>query len=428
MPTKEYAEEYFFDKATGLLLKRLLAVVEDMGPVGVDYAQRIYRYADGVWTPDGESEIKRRSARHLGERYRKSHAENALDVVRNRIPMFTDETHDTQYLNLPNGLLDWRTGELLPHDPEVPSTIRIPVAWHPDATCPAIDSWLTEVFPPDAISFANEVIGYALLNENPLHKAIMLYGGGRNGKGTYLRLVKALLGTHNVSSVTPQSLDDNRFRSAELYGKLANIVGDVKPDTFRVTEIFKQLTGGDLVTAERKYGQPFNFTCRALIIASFNKFPRSDDTSDGFFSRWVILPFPNHFPADKADISLSDKLIDPNELQGLLVHAVTGLRNVISRGRFELPSSVVEATDAFRHGADPVRGYASAQLISGNELWVSRKEMFEHYEKWANENDQEKLSTRDFYSKIEDIAELKIRAAKRVGNRGYVGVALRDVT
>jgi putative DNA primase/helicase len=180
----------------------------------------------------------------------------------------------------------------------------------------------------------------------------MLYGTGRNGKGTFLRLISALLGSANLSSVTPQSLDENRFRAAELHGKLANVAGDVDPRMFKGTELLKQLTGGDRVTAERKHGQPFSFTCRALMLAAFNQLPRTADTTEGFFSRWLVLPFVGYFPAGVADGTREAKLHSPAELQGLLVKAVEGLQRIRSRGCFAEPESVKAATLAFRTHAD----------------------------------------------------------------------------
>jgi hypothetical protein len=103
-------------------------------------------------------------------------------------------------INLPNRLLEWETGTLRPHDPEVLSTIRVPVRWNPDATCPAIDRFLAEVLPEDCLDFVLEFIGYCLVPDNRLQRAVMLIGPGGNGKGTLLGVIRALLGSANVAS------------------------------------------------------------------------------------------------------------------------------------------------------------------------------------------------------------------------------------
>lgn len=416
----------FFHKG-GLLVTSLLKAVEDDGPLAVDHARNIYRYNTGVWAPDGESEVRRRIAKLLQDKYRIGHAANVLDIVKHRNPWFDDASYDTRYLNLPNGLLNWRTGELIPHDPNIATTIRIPVDWDESATCPAIDNWLAEVFDEETVELAVETIGYCLFNDNPLHKAMLLFGTGRNGKGTYLRLIRALIGDTNITAITPQSLDDNRFRSAELYGKLANLVGDVDARIFKATEVFKQITGGDLITAERKHGQPFNFRCRATMIAAFNKLPQTTDTTDGFFSRWVVVPFNRKFDGTKADPNLIEKLTAEAELQGLLVKAVKGLRNLMARGHFRMTPAVEEATRNFRYEADPVRTFVKENLNRADENWMPRSSIYLAFVQWSQDNGIKPLSANEFYGQLNeacrDVLGLALVERKR-GVKGFVGISL----
>lgn len=413
----------FFDKHEGLLALQLAKAVLNLGPLTSGDDGSLYRYDAGVWRRDGERVIRERVVELLADRYRMAYASTVVDMLRSREPMFAGDRQDDQYLNLPNGLLDWRTGELWPHDPDVPSMIRLPIEWDPDATCPQIEQWMSEVFPDDAREFIEEVIGYALLNDNPLHKAILLFGRGRNGKGTFLRLLKALIGDANISAVTPQSLDENRFRAAELYGKLANLVGDVDPRIFKATETFKQITGGDMIVAERKFGQPFTFYCRALMVAAFNALPRSADTSDGFFSRWIVVPFTGYFPPGVADPGREDKMHDAAELRGLLTLAVRGLQRLMGRRRFDLPPSVLKATAEFRRTADPVRAWLDEYVSELNAEWVPRTQVYRAYDKWAEENGYASMGAASFYERIEaasnDLPTHRIRASKRMGTRGY---------
>jgi len=410
----------FIDPRDGLQTLALTAAVDAMGPLATDFSGRVYTYRDGVWLPDGERAIRHRCVDLLGERYRMMHAATVVDVVRSREPLLDDEQQDADNLNLPNGLLNWRTYTLGQHSPAVASTVRFPVRWNPTATCPNIERWMGQVFPADAREFVEEVIGYALFNGNPLHKAVLLFGRGRNGKGTFLRLLKALIGERNISSVTPQSLDDNRFRAAELYGKVANLVGDVDPRIFKATETFKQVTGGDVITAERKGGHPFQFTCRALMVAAFNELPRSADTSEGFFSRWIVVPMTAYFPAGVADPSVEAKMHTAEELEGLLVLAVRGLNRVMGRGRFEIPASVATEMEAFRRVADPVRAWLE-ELIEQTEpdRFYPRTELYGHYQRWCHSNGHTVSGAARLYERVE-AAGVGLVPRKRMGTRGYL--------
>lgn len=422
----------FFDPKDGLLAATLTRVVEDIGPIATSDGAVLHHYTDGVWRGDGERVIRERVAGLLDEQYRMMHASTVVDILRNREPRLNSADLDTRYLNLPNGLLDWRTGDLLKHSPEVRSTTRIPVEWESGAECPEISKWLREVFPEDCLGFVEEVIGYTLYNENPLHKAIMLFGRGRNGKGTFLRLLTTLIGKENISSVSPQALDENRFMGAELYGKLANFAGDVDPRTFKATEMFKKVTGEDWITAERKHGQPFQFISRAVMLAAFNRLPRTADTTEGFFSRWIIVPFTGYFPSGVADTGLMERLTKPDELAGLLVLAVAGLRRLMQRGHFELPGAVEQATTAFRRAADPVRAFLHESTKGEYNGWMPRTELFDAYKRWADDNGYKPMGAATFYERAseagEDVFGYPLGQKGRHGVRGFAGLAWRTAS
>ena len=196
--------------------------------------QRFYVYDRGVWLPNNgiiEAEI----ARLLGNRYRHSHARNILDMVRYApsTPRLTGEPL-SEFINVPNGMLDWRTRGLRDHSPDYHSTVQLPVEYDEHATCPRFERFLAEVLPKDCYEpagdspgFIWEVIGYTLYSGNPLHIAVLLLGSGRNGKGVLIRVLKRLLGARNCTTVRLHDLIENRFRAATLFGKLANLAGDL---------------------------------------------------------------------------------------------------------------------------------------------------------------------------------------------------------
>jgi putative DNA primase/helicase len=80
------------------------------------------------------------------------------------------------------------------HDPAIPSTVQLAIDWDPDAQCADFHRFLDDVIPADDQSRVWQLIGYMLMSGNPLHRAFLLAGGGRNGKGAFMRTVLALLG------------------------------------------------------------------------------------------------------------------------------------------------------------------------------------------------------------------------------------------
>jgi phage/plasmid-associated DNA primase len=92
---------------------------------------------------------------------------------------------------------------------------------------------------------------------NPMRKAVLLFGPGQNGKTKLLELFKAMIGAKNASAVPLQAFSEDRFARAELYGKLANTCGDLDARAVKRSDLFKMVTGGDPIVAQRKFGQPY---------------------------------------------------------------------------------------------------------------------------------------------------------------------------
>lgn len=435
----------FFDRNDGLRVASLAQAVNELvGPFAIAPGDVLWVYRDGVYVDDGGEAIRRAVVVLLGERHRASHLTNVMQVlkashVRVRLP-FGYEQPDGTFLNLPNGLLDWQAGALRPHSPDVASVHRLPVPWASDAQCPATLHFLQQLFgdDPEIVAFVEEVVGAVLFGGPPFHqRAVMLLGGGKNGKGTFLQWLRALVGNRNVSEVKPQALDGDRFAAAQLYGKLANLAGDVGPSAFKEAERFKEVTAGDTLTAERKYGQPFSFVPVATVLASFNEMPSTADRSDGFFRRWLVLPFPYRFVdatgfAGGEGERLRDKdalaaVLTPEELSGFLVRAVAGLRRLYDRGDFGPPAAVQAATEDFREHGDPVVAFLREYFTADLSTWLPRSTIRRVYEEYCEVSGAMPLGSARFYKHLPTAATaalgFHLREAKRAGTRGFTGMA-----
>jgi putative DNA primase/helicase len=202
--------------------------------------------------------------------------EEALKYVEVATWLEDEPPPDCQYINVRNGRLDWATGSLEPHTSTSFTTVQLPVEYDPAELCPAFDHYLHTTFDTDVIPLIEEILGWCLLPDRRFEQAVMLTGEGGNGKSVFLDLVGYLLGESNVSNVALQDLEENRFRAAELYGKLANIFADLDARGLQSSSMFKTLTTGDYITAERKHAQPFRFRSYAKLLFSANKIPDID--------------------------------------------------------------------------------------------------------------------------------------------------------
>lgn len=361
--------------------------------------RRLYRYSGGVYVPDGEDYLRGRARDLLGSDFRKSRVSEVVAWFESTLPSLTEE-QPLGVLNVPNGLLYWETGELLPHDPDVLSTIQLPVLWKPKAKAPTWNRFKTDVL-PGSEDLIDELLGYSLYPANPYQAAVMALGEGSNGKSKLLGVFEALVGPTNFASVTLQAFSENTFAAADMYGKLVNICGDLDARAVKRTDVFKMLTGGDTIRAEHKYTRAFNYRSFALQVFSANEPPLVSDQSHAFFRRWIILPFDRTFkagPGGDADPDMGEKLA--RETEGIFVQAVEGLRRLMERGYFDLPEPVLKANDDYKARLDTVRTFVEDHCTVGLDLWVTKAGLYKAYREWAKDSGHLPLSTPTFNQRL----------------------------
>jgi P4 family phage/plasmid primase-like protien len=400
----------------GLRVVNLVRGIEARWPLAVDAGGRVYAYIDGLWHVGGERIVRHLTYQWLGNRARQGHVANALDMLAGYEPTISHEQPEA-LLNVPNGMLEWRTGRLLPHGPEHRSTYQLRAEWQPGATCPTVDRWLAEVVEADVVDLVWEVIGMCAYAGDPFHRAVLLHGTGRNGKGTLLRLITALIGAPFVSSITPQQLAEDRFAAAGLFGMVANLAGDLDARAVLRSDVFKMATGGDRFDVQRKYGQPFQMVNRATMLFAANTLPGSPDHSHGYSARWVVVPFQSiTLRPEQEDKTLEARMA--RELAGVLVKAVAGLRRALDRGDYLRPPSVVEATEAFRRDSDPLARFVDECLeVTGMPHHdVARAAVVDAYRAWCRqEGITRPIAVNRFWRELQEL-EPRIDTGTTAGN------------
>lgn len=160
----------------------------------------------------------------------------------------------------------------------------------------------------DQVWLLQEMLGYFLVPITKSQKCFVIVGAAGAGKSVLLNVLnEILLGSGNVSNVSWQSLND-RFKTAELFGKLANIFADLPTKNIDGNGIFKALVGKDYLTVEKKNTNPFSFQSTARLLFSCNTIPKNyGDKSEGFYRRLIIIRFTHAVPKEKRDPELLDK-------------------------------------------------------------------------------------------------------------------------
>jgi putative DNA primase/helicase len=265
----------------GGLVKELSDEISSAERFAQDHGGELYRFDNGVYVPDGERHVKRLVKMLLEKRnetqfWSSNRAKEVVEFLRVDSPMLW-ERPPLDVINVKNGLLNITSEELKPHSPEFLSPVQLPVVFDTSANCPAWERFVVEVFPKDAQELAWDMPAWLMTPDTSIQKAILLVGEGANGKSVYLAGLRTFLGRANVASETLHRLESNRFGVAQLVGKLANICPDLPSASLAGSSVFKLITGGDCITGEHKFKQPFSFIPFARLVFSANHLPRSAD-------------------------------------------------------------------------------------------------------------------------------------------------------
>lgn len=311
------------------------------------------------------------------------------------------------FLNVQNGVVNLRNGELMPHDSrlmmskicncEYDVKKRKPKRWL---------KFLDEITNGDKSlqEYIQKSIGYSISGSNREQCAYFLYGMGNNGKSTFLDTIADMLGDY-ASNAQPDTLmlqsrlgssgggantDIARLKSARF------VTCEEPTEGVRLNEgLLKQLTGGSKVTCRFLYGDEFEYTPEFKIWVATNHKPVVRGTDIGIWRRIKLLPFEVNIPKDKVDKNLKYKL--RQEFPQILAWAVEGCMKWQADGLSE-PESVLDATKDYKQEMDVIACFIEQCVVIDYDTdeKIPAADLFSVYSKWAKQNNEFAMSAKKF--------------------------------
>lgn len=336
---------------------------------------------------------------------------------------FDDFNRNPYLVNVRNGLLDIRDMSFKEHTPSYLSTVQLNVEYNPQVDCPQFKKFLNEVLDCKLIPLVQEIVGYLLTTNTASQKAFVFWGPARTGKSTLLWVVEyLLLGKKNVSNIPWQEIGD-KFKTAELLGKLANVFSDLPSKSIDDTGIFKVVTGEDYLMAENKNKNPFKFKPFARLVFSCNELPRNYvDRTEGFYRRLIIVPFSRQIEKSKIDKSLKYKF--QREKEGILNWALEGLKRLYENN-FEFSEN--ELTDGvkkeYKRENNNVISFVEECCEIDSLFSCSRIEIYEAYKEFCVEAGLKTLSQIKFNKELE--GNFNITRSRSGKLRSWNGVRIK---
>lgn len=317
---------------------------------------------------------------------------------------------DPMQLGVVNGVLDLRSGRLLPVSPGLLVTKRCPVIYDHGATCPQWEQFIAEVQPDlDMRGFLQRWAGYMLTGSVQEQRFIFLHGSGANGKSVFVELLAWLLGDYAKKIATEMLMQHQRSPQAaspdivSLKGRRFVYANETEEGRKLAEARVKEMTGGDTLTGRVPYGKAditFQSTHKLAIVG--NHKPEIGDSSNGMWRRVCLVQF---------DVTIEEKMRDPKLLEklkgegaGILNWMLAGLRKW-QQCDLSVPKKIEAATAAYRDEQDTIGEWISEHCNTGSGMTAKKDQVYQAYHKWTLDNGHYPLA--------------QTRLTRRLGERGY---------
>ncbi|MFN5422517.1 MAG: phage/plasmid primase, P4 family [bacterium] len=308
-------------------------------------------------------------------------------------------------INLDNGVIVINSSgvRLDAHNPEQALFYILKYSYDPDAKCPKWQEFLDEVLPDKSMQMvlAEFVASVFISNhELKLEKALILYGGGANGKSVVHQVLCEVLGQENVSNYSLRALvDEKGYYRSEIAGKLLNWASEISA-TLSNTAMFKALASGEPVEARRPYGNAFILTDIPKLAFNTNVLPKDAEMTSGFFRRFIIIPFEKTIPVEKRNPKLAQEIIQ-TELPGIFNWVLEGLHRLIAQKGFTHSAGIDQMVDKYRKQSDSVALFIEdiGLMVSTSDI-LPLKEIYDLYRDYCKDNGLVSCSNRVFSERL----------------------------
>lgn len=388
----EEDDETFFEKGKFLFDKFSKYLMNKANIVNL-YGE-LYIYQEGVYV-NGNTFIEREMITHIA-RLTNSQRTEVLKYLKLIAPKIVASSE--YYIAFNNGIYDLTGDSLFNFSEAFIITNKIPWDYNPEAYSEIADKTLNKLAcqDPSIRAVLEECIGYCFFRRNELRKSFMLLGEKKNGKSTFLEMLKNVIGRDNCSALDLKEIGD-RFRTAQIFGKLVNIGDDIDSQYIENVGTFKKVVSGNGITIENKGQDPIEIEPYCKFIFSANDIPRMKDRSGAVLDRLIFIPFNAVFSKDDPDFDpyIIDKLRTKEVTEYLIKIGIAGLKRVLERREFTIPDQSKIELQEFNERNNPILLFIQ-ELTEDDVVGKVANDVYLQYSEWCINNGFQAISNLEF--------------------------------
>ena len=392
-------EEEAHDRNTSDKINELNIAIEMIYRHRIIYSEagKFYKYTGGYYREISENDLINIISDERG--CLKGNTINlVIRYIKAKSKVMPTDLNNDRYLNLENGLFDIEKYELVPHSPDVYSTIRLGVTYDKGAECPRwVEAVDTIIEDEENINITQEFFGLCMTKET-YDRALFITGEGSNGKSTLLEVLKGILGDENTCEVQLEQLDKSHY-VAQLHGKLLNLASEIGAKGTVCDDMFKKIVAHDTVMGDHKFGHPFSFRPVSKLIFAANNMPRTDDKSRAFYRRLLVVPLAKEFKGNEARHKYHRTLLE--ERSGIFNWMVDGLKRLVERGRFEVGEKMAAAISDYKIENNPIIGFIEENCAIELDARVAKRIIYNKYKDYCDESGFRAMNIKKFGKELQ---------------------------
>ena len=352
--------------------------------------------------------------------------------------MVTEEFDTQPYLlNTESGVVDLKTGEIMPFDRKykLSKNTNCFVSYEePKVFLKFLHDILRRPNEKETEELVNTIqllLGDAITGRTNKDLLTIMYGNGSNGKSTYIKTVKKVFGDYGKTMNSElllqnknSSAQSTEFSFAALKGARIITMSETNESEKMNDKVIKQLTSGETISAQKKFGDQFEFEPSFSPWMSTNNLPIIRSKDYGIWRRIFLIPFLVKFTDETKDIHMPEKLeAETPQILGWIIKGCLKL-NKDYKGVVPKPKCLEEALADYKNEMDTVNLYlaSNCEVFPGYKTGATT--MYQDYKKWALDNNEHLMPEHKFK------AEMKAHnfQLKRDSNEGwvYIGVKLNS--
>lgn len=360
-----------------------------------------YDKATGTWfvEPENGRRILKKIQEELGDDLcRKRIVDDVFSQMKNYAVPEDLEFRFNMYrnfLNLKNGVLNLEDMTLGAHSKDYYFTSKISTSYEPMAECHRWKKFLEETeLDSSTIDRIQEWFGYCLVPETRMQRALFLVGPGGNGKSVILETLGKLLQEYCTSFDIGELF--NRFNLVQTENMLVNICADCN-SAIPVNERIKAFLNGEDMQGEKKGKDSYPFSPFARLVFAANDFLTTKDRSHGFYRKFDVIEMTRIFKEHEQDRNLKYDIWE-NELPGILIWAIEGLKRLRKEWKFTESEEINEGVKKFKVESNPMLQFLNECCEVDEKMteYIETKTLYDAYVSWCVDTSHMSFSSTKF--------------------------------